>query len=93
MDGYPEGMGFIGSAEEVSGITTAQGYKDALKLDYEPNYLLEFQLKDPAGLQNVLDAPYEEFVPGGKTGAGFLEFNYPGINTNSIVNPRVRVLQ
>jgi len=87
VDGYPGGMGFIGSAEEVRGISTVQGYKEALKLDYEPSYLLEFQLKDPAGLQNVLEAPYQEFVPGGRSGAGYLEYNYPGIGTNNIVKP------
>ena len=86
-------MGFLGSAEEVRGISTAAGYKDALKLNYEPNYIMEFQLRDPVGLQNVLKAPYPEFVLGGKTGAGFLEWNYPGITSNNIVNPTVRVLK
>ncbi len=93
VEGYPNGMGFIGSAEEVRGINTAAGYKDALNLNYGPKYIMEFQLRDPAGLQNVLKAPYPEFVPGGKTGAGFLEWNYLGITSNSIVNPTVRVLK
>jgi hypothetical protein len=66
-------MGFISSAEETRGLTSVSGYRDALQLGYEPKYVLEFQLRDPAGLQNVLRAPYPEFVPGGKTGAGFKE--------------------
>lgn len=92
-EAYPGGMGFIGSAEEVRGIETALGYKEALKLNYDPKYLLEFQLKDLDGLQNVLDAPYDEFIPGGLSGAGFHEFNYPGIEFTDIVNPQVRVLK
>jgi LysM domain len=90
---FPSGMGFIGSAEEVRGITTRLGYKSALKLDYEPRFLLEFQLKDLGGLQNALRAPYSEFVPGGKTGAGYAEWNLPGISTGNLVNPKLRVLK
>jgi hypothetical protein len=93
VDGYPNGMGFVGSAEEIRTIGTAAGLKDALRLSYEPRYVLEFQLRDPAGLQNVLRAPYAEFVPGGRSGAGFLEWNYPGISSRDIVNPRVRPLK
>jgi hypothetical protein len=92
-EGYPSGMGFIGSAEEVRGLTTVQGYRDGLKLSYDPKYVLEFQLANPAGLQNVIRAPYAEFVPGGKTGAGFSEWNYPGISSSVIVNGKVRVLK
>lgn len=54
---------------------------------------MEFQLKDPGRLQNVLDAPFEEFVRGGKTGAGSLEWNYPGINSSDIINPTIRELK
>ena len=57
------------------------------------NYVMEFQLRDPVGLQNVIKAPYIEFVPDGKTGAGFSEWNYPAINSTNIINPRVRVLK
>ena len=74
-------------------INTVVGYKDALKLSYDPKYVMEFQLKDPMGLQNVLKAPYAEFVPGGKTGAGFSEWNYPGITINNTINPTVRGLK
>jgi hypothetical protein len=91
--GYPNGMGFIGSAEEVRHIDTVSGYREALKLDYNPKILMEFQLKDPARLQNVLNAPFDEFVRGGKTGAGFLEWNYPGIKRSEIINPTIRVLK
>ena len=91
--GYPGGMGFMGAAEDVRGITTGAAYRNALKLDYTPRYALEFQLRDPAGLQNVLTAPYKEFVYGGKTAAGFKEWNYPGLNSNDIVNPRVRTFK
>jgi len=77
--GFSNGMGFIGSAEEVRHIKTIAGYRAALKLDYEPKYIMEFQLKNPSGLQNVLHAPWDEFIRGGKTGAGFSEWNYPGI--------------
>ena len=45
------------------------------------------------GLQNVLGAPWEEFIYGGKIGADFSEWNYPGINTNDIINPMVRELK
>ncbi len=91
--GYPEGMGFIGSAEEVRHIDTVLGYREALKLDYDPKYIMEFQLREPSKLQNALDAPWEEFVRGGKSGAGFSEWNYPGINSDDIINPTVRVLK
>ena len=91
--GYPQGMGFIGSAEEARHIDTMSGYREALKLDYDPKYVMEFQLKDPSNLQNVLDAPWDEFIRGGKTGAGFSEWNYPGINSGDIINPTVRILK
>jgi len=91
--GYPDGMGFIGSAEEARGLTTVAGYREALKLDYNPKYVLEFQLRDTASLQNAIRAPYAEFVPGGRTGAGFNEWNFPGISSNDIINPNVRVLE
>lgn len=92
VEGYPSGMGFIGSAEEVSGLTTAQGYREGLKLGYNPKYVLEFQLRDPAGLQNVIKAPYAEFKYGGETGAGFKEWNYPGISSSDFINSRLRIL-
>lgn len=91
--GYPNGMGFIGSAEQLTGITTRAGYMDAMKLDYAPKYLLEFQLNDPTGLYNTLHAPYSLFEQGGLTrGTTFSEFNYPQLNSKSIVNPRFREL-
>ena len=86
-------MGFIGSAEEASGLTTVSIYRESLQLEYDPKFVLEFQLGNPSGLQNVLSAPYAEFVYGGKTGAGYSEWNYPGISSNDIVNPKVRVLK
>lgn len=90
--GYPNGMGFIGAAEEARGLATVSSYRQGLKLDYDPKYVLEFQLRDPAGLQNAIKAPYEEFVPGGKTGAGLKEWNFPGISSDDISNSTVRVL-
>ena len=93
VEGYPDGMGFIASAEEARSLTTVSGYREALKLDYDPKFVMEFQLRDPAGLQNVLYAPYPEFVVGGRSGAGFLEWNYPGISSSQIVNPYVRILK
>lgn len=87
---YPDGMGFLSSAEEVSPLQTATDYASKLDLDYQPQYLLEFQLRDPTGLQNVLEAPYPKFVPGGKSASGYLEWNYPGINSKQIVNWRLR---
>lgn len=92
VEGYPNGMGFMGSAEEVRSIHTGAEYARSLNLSYQPNYLLEFQLRDPTGLQNVLDAPYSEFVPRGKTRSGYSEWNYPGINSDKIVNGRLRKL-
>jgi hypothetical protein len=91
--GYSSGMGFIGSAEEVRHIDTIAGYREALKLDYNPEMVMEFQLKDPSLLQNVLQAPYAEFVRGGQTGAKFLEWNYPGIKFSDTVNTTVRQLK
>ena len=93
VDGYPGGMGFLGSAEEVRSIKTGADYAKSLDLTYQPKYLLEFQPNDPASLQNVLKAPYMEFVRGGRTASGYLEWNYPGINSNNIVNWRLRGLQ
>ena len=93
VDGYPGGMGFLGSAEEVGSINTGADYAKSLDLTYQPKYLLELQLNDPTGLQNVLEAPYKEFVPGGRTASGYLEWNYPVINSSNIVNWRLRVLQ
>ncbi len=92
-EGYPDGMGFIGSAEEVRHIDTTAGYREALKLDYDPKIIMEFQLKDPSNLQNVLNAPFDEFVRGGKTGSGYLEWNYPGINSSDIINSTIRELK
>jgi len=92
-DGYPSGMGFVGSAEEVRLITTGAEYASKLDLTYQPKYLLEFQLKDPAGLRNVLDAPYDEFVVGGKTASGNLEWNYPGISSDNIANWNLKELK
>ncbi|HNB42211.1 MAG TPA: hypothetical protein PLG52_11975, partial [Anaerolineales bacterium] len=92
-EAYPEGMGFIGAAEEVRFIKSGEEYRKALKLDYTPTFLLEFQLADPAGLQNVLSAPYNEFVRGGLTGAGFREWNLPGISSTHIINPKPIILK
>jgi len=93
VDGYPDGMGFLSSAEEVSPLQTADEYASSLDLDYKPQYLLAFQLRDPTGLQNVLEAPYPKFVPGGKSASKYLEWNYPGINSKQIVNWRLRAFK
>lgn len=91
--GHPNGMGFIGSAEQLTGITTRAAYMDAMKLDYAPKYLVEFQLNDPAGLYNTLHAPYPLFEKGGLTRrTTFSEFNYPELNSQNIINPRFREL-
>jgi hypothetical protein len=93
--GYPGGQGFIGSAEDTAGLTTKEAYREMYKLEPKqvPEFILDFQLKDPGGLQNVLYAPYKAFERGGRTGAGFAEFNYPGITSNDIVNPVLRRLK
>lgn len=92
--GYPNGMGFMGSAEQLSGITTRSAYMDAMQLDYAPQYLVEFQLKDWSGLNNALEAPYSLFEQGGQTrGTPFSEFNYPQLNSQNIVNPQFRELK
>lgn len=94
VEEYPGGMGFISSAGEARAFSTVKDYREGLKLAYDPSkYVLEFQLRDTAELQNVLKAPYPEFVPGGKTGAGFKKLNYPGLNNNDIINWRVRSLK
>lgn len=86
-------MGFVGAAEDARGLMTASAYREGLKLDYSPKYVLEFQFRDPTELQNAIRAPYAEFVPGGKTGAGLREWNFPGISSNDIINSSVRVLK
>lgn len=91
--GYPNGMGFVGAAEDARRLTTVSGYREGLKLGYDPKYVIEFQLRDLAGLQNAVRAPYAEFVPGGRTGAGLREWNLPGISSNDIINSTVRVLK
>lgn len=92
--GYPNGMGFMGSAEQLRGITTRQGYMNATQLDYAPKYLVEFQLKDPSGLYNTLQAPYPLFERGGRTsGTTFSEFNHLNLNSGEILNPIFRELR
>ncbi|MDQ8036766.1 MAG: hemagglutinin repeat-containing protein [Pedobacter sp.] len=93
--GYPGGQGFLGRAEDSAGITTKVAYKEKYKLepDQNPEFVLDFQLKDPTSLQNVLYAPYEAFERGGMTGAKMPEYNFPGITSNEIVNPVLRRLK
>jgi hypothetical protein len=91
--GYPGGMGFVGSAEQLRGVTTQAGYRQATQLNYSPQYLVEFQLRNPTGLQNALYAPYELFERGGLTrGTNFSEFNYPGLRSTDTLNARFREL-
>jgi RHS repeat-associated protein len=93
--GYPEGQGFVGRSEDSAGITSKEDYRDLYKLepDQIPEYVLDFQIKDPSKLQNVLYAPYELFERGGKTGSGLPEYNYPGINSDDLLNPILRSLE
>lgn len=65
------GAGFIGSAEQVRFITTGQAMKEAMGVTYKPDYLLEFQLKDVTGLQNVIKYSDPMWQHGGKTITGF----------------------
>lgn len=91
--GYPNGMGFMGSAEQLRSVKTRSEYMAATQLDYAPRYLIEFQLRDPAGLNNALQAPYALFEKGGLTrGTNFSEFNYQNLNSEEVVNPIFREL-
>lgn len=93
--GYPAGQGFIGKAEDTSKISTKKAYQELYKLEKNqvPEFVLDFQLKDPGQLQNVLYAPYELFERGGKTGGGLSEYNYPGISSDDLLNPVLRSLE
>jgi type VI secretion system secreted protein VgrG len=93
IDGYSSGAGFIGSASEQSDLVTAAQYKDAMQLNYEPDFILEFQLRETSKLQNLLQFDDPLFVPGGKTGAGYSEYNFPGITSDDIINWRLRPLK
>lgn len=90
--GFPGGYGFLAASEDLTTFKTGAAFENKLQLQSAPLAVLEFQLRDTAGLQNVLSAPYPEFVYGGRTGAGFREFNYPGLNSSEIVNYRIRLL-
>jgi hypothetical protein len=87
-----KGAGFISSAEELYGITSSKTVKQAMAVPYNPDYILEFQLNKTSGLQNLLKYNDELFRPGGKTLTGFKEFNIPGLNSNDIINWRLRKL-
>ena len=88
-----QGGGFISKVEELHKIKTSKGLKDAMQVPYDPDYILEFQLRDTKGLQNFLKYDDPLFVPGGKTGTGFSEYNMPGLSSKDIINWRVRQLK
>jgi len=88
-----KGAGFIGSAEELRIISTGQGMKQAMGVPYTPDYLLEFQLKDITGLQNVIKYSDPMWQHGGKTITGFSEYNMPGLNSDMIINWYLRGLK
>jgi uncharacterized Zn-binding protein involved in type VI secretion len=92
VNGYPNGAGFVGNASEQANLTTGADYKNAMNLNYEPDFVLEFQLKDPAKLQNLLTFDDPQFVPGGKTASGYSEYNFPGITSDDIINWKLRSL-
>jgi len=93
VDGFPDGAGFIGSAEELYPFTNAKDLQKALDIRYEPDFILEFQLKDTSRLQNLLEFDDPWFRVGGKTLNGQKEFNFPGISSDDIVNWRLRALK
>jgi hypothetical protein len=88
-----KGAGFIGSAEELRNISTGQGMKQAMGVSYTPNYLLEFQLKDVTGLQNLIKYNDPMWQSGGKTITGFSEYSVPGLNSDMIMNWYLRGLK
>ncbi|MGR2741081.1 DUF6862 domain-containing protein, partial [Billgrantia sp. Q4P2] len=93
VDGFPDGAGFLGSAEELYRFTNARDLQKALDIRYEPDFILEFQLKDTSRLQNLLQFDDPLFRAGGKTLSGQREFNFPGITSDDIVNWRLRALK
>ena len=62
--------------------------RESLRIDF----ILKFQLKSTKGLQNYLKYDDPVFVPGSKTGAGFSEYNMPGLTSDNIVNWKIRRL-
>jgi hypothetical protein len=88
-----KGAGFVGKAEELKGITSSQAMKDAMAVSYKPDYILEFQLKDFTGLQNLTKYDDPLFSYGGKTLGGFSEYNIPGLDSSKIVNWKLRRLE
>jgi hypothetical protein len=67
--------------------------KKAMGVRYNPDYLLEFQLKNTTGLQNLLKYDDPLWRYGGKTKNGFSEFNMPGLNSDNIMNWTLRRLK
>ena len=63
-----KGAGFIGRAEELRGITSSSNMKTAMGVTYNPDYILEFQLKNINGLQNLIkyDDPLTKKVEKGE---------------------------
>lgn len=72
---------------------TSKQFKKVLDLRYEPDFVLEFQLKKTDLLQNVLYFDDPLFKRGGTTLHGVREFNYPGLSSKDISNWRLRQLK
>jgi hypothetical protein len=87
-----KGAGFIGRAEELRSLTTSEAIKKAMAVPYNPDYILEFQLKDITGLQNFIKYDDPLFRVGGKTISGYFEYNMPGLTSDNIINWYLREL-
>jgi len=90
---YPEGAGFVSAAEDLRVFSTGSQMKRELDLNYEPEFILEFQLKDTSQLQNILYFDDPLFKGKGTTLHGQPEWNYPGITSDNIVNWQIRQIQ
>ncbi len=66
--------------------------KNVMNVTYNPEYLLEFQLKDTTGLQNLLRYNDPLFRVGGRTLSGYSEYNMPGLTSENIINWYLRRL-
>ncbi len=89
---YPDGTGFVSSAEDLRAYGSGKAMKQELDLNYEPEYILEFQIRDSSRLQNILFFDDPLFVGRGRTLHGKPEWNVLGLNSNDLVNWRVRKL-
>ena len=89
IPGFPQGPGFIGSAAETRLMTTSREYKRRMGLNYEPEYVIEFQLKDPAKVFHIIEHSDPQFVRGGKTAQGFHEWNFEGLTSTDMLNWRI----